>query len=139
MRIRNESRFTSYWQNVDVSPARSKLLLLVSMPIIIMKVLLIGMLAVVIVHVAVAYPRALDQVLQKVREAKSGDKTGNDSTRMKGGEFRQAGYERRGSLIRPGGLLSSDDLRRRLDELRTTGSRSTACCVRNGESHYGKQ
>ena len=64
MRIRNESRFTSYWQNVDVSPARSNLLLLVSTPIIIMKVLLIGILAVVIVHVAVAYPRALDQVLQ---------------------------------------------------------------------------
>lgn len=84
-------------------------------------------------------PSAWRKVERAVRIAILSGQPGYDSIRMKGGEFRQAGYERRGSLIRPGGLLSSDDLRRRLDELRTTGSRSTACCARNGESHYGKQ
>ena len=64
-------------------------------------------------------PRALEQVIRAFREAEALGQTDNDSTQLKGGE-RNVGSNKKGFLIRPGGSLNSDDLRRRLDELRTS-------------------
>lgn len=64
-------------------------------------------------------PRAWMQVERAFREAAVSGQTDEDSTLFEGGVFRQKGSEVKGSLIRPGGSLSTDDLRRRLNELRS--------------------
>ena len=117
------SRKQQHWDFVSVVSHIVKLLIWASITLFAMFVL----------------PSAWRKVERAFRQTIVSGQAGYGSIRMKGGEFRQEGDERRDSLIRPGGSLSSDDLRRRLDELRTTGSRSTACCARNGERHYGKQ
>lgn len=66
------------------------------------------------------YCMAVAQVSRVVQRVRIRHSSRSAYRREKGGEFRQAGYQQRGSLIRPGGSLNSDDLRRRLNELRST-------------------
>lgn len=120
MRGDNKSLLNRYWQESELRSGRSEILLPILVPIIVMKIILIGIVGTVIYKLAEAYPSALYDVLHEVHAAKKGVATDQKRTQLKGGGFRQAGYQQKGSLIRPGGSLNSDDLRRRLDELRST-------------------
>ena len=138
MRSNKESRFTRYWQERDLWTIRSNLLLPVLIPVILVKVLLLGTVATVIWNWLQAMPSALEHVSRAVRVAETSVPNVHRSTQLKGGEFWQTGFEVKGSLIRPGGSLSSDDLRRRLNELRSTKSGGPVRRSLNGESQYGK-
>ncbi len=98
----------------------SVLLSPILLPVYFMQLILTLTLGFIILVVMCSYPIALAQVARAVRVARAGDKTDDTPKKWRGGEFRQAGYQQKGSLIRPGGSLNSDDLRRRLDELRST-------------------
>ena len=119
MRKYKVSRFDRWWQEFDSGSVSSYLLLPIMAPLLITKLVLYGALVAVICFLIAAYPGAWNSVKRAFREAEALGQTDNDSTRMKGGENRQAGSKWKGSLVRPGGPLSSDDLRRRLYELRT--------------------
>ena len=119
MRKHMGSRFDRWLQVSDSGSVGSYLRLLITAPFIITNVLLYGILALVIVFELAMLPSAWEKVKRAFREAEVLGQTDRNRTRMKGGKARQAGFERKGSLVRPGGPLSSDDLRRRLYELRT--------------------
>lgn len=121
MRKHKYSRFKSLWQETDRHSIGFYLLLPFTVPIWLFKLALIGVMAVVIVLLVAVMPSALRMVERAVREAEASGQSESGSTRLKGGEARQ-GSERKGSLVRPGGPLSSDDLRRRLYELRSSKS-----------------
>jgi len=116
---RSKSRFDRWWQEFDSGSVSSYLLLPIMAPFLITKLVLYGMLALVILFELAAFPSAWDSVKRAFHKAEALGKSDHDSTRLKGGEARQKGSERKGSLVRPGGPLCSDDLRRRLYELRT--------------------
>lgn len=113
--------------------------LLFMAPFLITKLVLYGILTLVILFVLAVFPSAWDLVERAFREAEALGQTDHDSTRLKGGEFRQEGSERKGSLVRPGGPLSSDDLRRRLYELREMKPTKRVSLTRNVGGQYGKQ
>lgn len=73
----------------------------------------------IVVFVMFVLPSAWRQVERAFRKALVYGQTDEDSALFEGGVFRQEGLKAKGSLIRPGGSLNSDDLRRRLDELRS--------------------
>ena len=81
---------------------------------------------------------ALKKIDVALRDAIAMGQTNNDSTQLKGGEARQKGSGRKGSLVRPGGPLSSDDLRRRLYELRETRPERKASLTRNVGGQNGE-
>lgn len=140
MRLFTHSRFIRLGQDGDRWSVRSVLLLPIMIPVYLTQIVLIGGLVLLIILVMADFTSAIGQVTRVFREAMTNGLTDRDnSTRMKGGEFRQTGDRRKGFLIRHGGSLSNDDLRCRLYELRTTGSGRTACRARNGGSQYGKQ
>ena len=118
MRKYRVSRFDRWWQEFDSGSVSSYLLLPIMAPFVITKLVLYGILALVVLFELAVLPSAWDLVKRAFREAEALGQTDQDSTRLKGGEARQQGSERKGSLVRPGGPLSSDDLRRRLYELR---------------------
>lgn len=118
MRKYMETRFDRWWQDFDSGSASSYLLLPFMAPFLITKLAVYGLLALVILFELAVFPSAWDLVKRAFREAEALGQTDQDSTRRKGGEARQKGSERKDSLVRPGGPLSSDDLRRRLYELR---------------------
>ena len=131
MRKYKVSRFDRWWQEFDSGSVSSYLLLPFMAPFVITKLVLYGILALVILFELAVFPSAWDLVKRAFREAEALGQTDHDSTRLKGGEARQKGSERKGSLVRPGGPLSSDDLRRRLDELRETRPERKASLTRN--------
>lgn len=115
---RSTSRFDRWWQEFDSKSVSSYLPLPFMAPFLITKLAVYGVLALAILTELVSLPSALRLVGRAFREAAAFGHTDKDSTRLKGGEARQKGSGRKGSLVRPGGPLSSDDLRRRLYELR---------------------
>ena len=121
MRKRQSSWFDRKWQDFDSKSGQSILLLPIIAPFLLVKLLVFGALAIVILIELALLPSALKLVERAFRDAEALVQTDNDSTRLKGGEARQ-GSERKGSLVRSGGPLSSDDLRRRLYELRSSKS-----------------
>ena len=116
---KSKSRFVRWWQSVNVKSVLRCLLLLITSPVWIAKVILFGVLGLTIVFEVWSAPSAWRLLKRVFREAVVIGQTDYDSTRLKGGEARQTGSGRKGSLVRSGGPLSSDDLRRRLYELRT--------------------
>lgn len=117
-------RFICWWQELGFWSVVRFLLFPFIAAIWILKVALLGIVAGVVIYVALAYPSAWKRISRSYREAIASGQTDHDSTRLEGGEARQ-GSERKGSLVRPGGPLSSDDLRRRLYELRSLKSERT--------------
>jgi len=133
------SRFDRWWQELDSQSVIYFLTLPIAVPVWLAKVTVIGLLVGMIIFVMVAYPSACTTVLRAFREAVALGQTDYDSTRLKGGETRQTGSGRKGSLIRPGGSLSSDDLRRRLYELRTSKTERMNRRAPNVGGQNGKQ
>ena len=64
--------------------------------------------------------------------------TDSNSAQLKGEEW-QRGNQQRGSLIRFGGSLNSDDLRHRLNELRSSKSGGPERRTPKTGGHYAKQ
>ncbi len=77
-----------------------------------------AVLGVIAIFVLALMPAAVRMVFKAVHRANTPSSADHISVSKNGG-FRQAGFEK-GFLIRPGGSLSSDDLRRRLYQLRTS-------------------
>lgn len=119
MRKRKYSLFDHWWQTTDPWSVGRWLLLLVIGPVLFMKLVVNGALLVLIIFEVVNFPSALRTVVRAFKEAEALGQTDRNSTQLKGGE-RNVGSNKKGFLIRPGGSLNSDDLRRRLDELRTS-------------------
>ena len=101
-------------------------------------IVIIGIRTCITSMVLLVFASAFAQVWRAFHRALAIDIAYQSSTQMKGGEPRQTGFRSRGSLIRSGGSLSSDDLRRRLNELRSTKSGGPVRRSLNGESQYGK-
>ena len=118
MRHTRQSRFYRFEQKRKRRSFVSILLFVSQSPIIVTKLAIIMGLGYLIATVVRLSPDAYRLVALKEREAIRLGDSDHDSTRLEGGEARRKGSERRGSLVRPGGPLSSDDLRRRLYELR---------------------
>ena len=116
---KSRSRFDRWWQEFDPKSVRSYLLLLFMAPFLIAKLAVYLLLVVAIATELAVLPSAWRLIERAFREAVALGQTDDDSTRLKGGEARQTGSGKKGSLVRSGGPLSSDDLRRRLYELRT--------------------
>lgn len=114
-------RFICWWQELGFWSVIKFLLFPFIAAIWILKAALLGIVVGVVIYVALASPSAWMRISRSYRGAIESGQTDHDSTRLKGGEARQ-GSERKGSLVRPGGSLNSDDLRRRLYELRTAKS-----------------
>ena len=115
---RSTSRFDRWWQEFNSTSVSSYLLLPFMAPFLIVKLAVYGLLALVILFELAAFPSAWRLVERAFREAEALGQTDKGSTRLKGGEARRKGSGRKGSLVRPCRRLSSDDLRRRLYELR---------------------
>ena len=138
MRKYGVSRFDRWWQEFDSGSVSSYLLLPIMAPFVITKLVLYGLLALVILFELAVWPSAWNLVKRAVREAEALGQTDQDSTQLKGGEAQQEGSERKGSLVRSGGPLSSDDLRRRLYELRETKSKRKTSFTRNVGGQNGE-
>ena len=138
MRKYKVSRFDRWWQEFNSGSVSSYLLLPFMAPFVIAKMVLYGILALVILFELAVLPSAWDLVKRAFREAEALGQTDHGSTRLKGGEARQKGSERKGSLVRPGRPLSSDDLRRRLYELRERKPNGTANLTRNRGGQNGE-
>ena len=121
MRKRKYSLFDHWWQTTDPWSVGRWLLLLIIGPVLFTKLVVNGTLFALVVFEAVKFPSALRTVIRAFKEAEALGQTDRNSTQLKGGEYRSS-YSK-GFLIRPGGSLSSDDLRRRLNELRTPHKR----------------
>ena len=113
-------RFVRLWRDGQRLSTKTVLLLPIIVPVLIVQVALIGFVLAVMFFIAVSASSAFDLIGRAVEAARSHDQIDEPFLTVKGGGFRQAGYEQEGSLIRPGGSLSSDDMRHRLDELRST-------------------
>lgn len=138
MRKYRVSRFDRWWQEFDSGSVSSFLLLPIMAPFVITKLVLYGVLALVILFELAVLPSAWDLVKRAFREAEALGQTDHDRARLKGGEARQKGSERKGSLVRPGGPLSSDDLRRRLYELREGKPTGMASLTQNVGGQNGE-
>ena len=136
---RSVSRFDRWWQEFDSKSVSSYLLLPFMAPFLITKLAVYGLLALVILIELAALPSAWRMIERAFREAVALGQTDDDSTRLKGGEARQTGFGRKGSLVRSGGPLSSDDLRRRLYELRTPKTERMNRRTPNVGGQNGKQ
>lgn len=113
-------RFVRLWREGKRLSMRSLLLLPITVPVLIVQFMLIGIVLAVLLYIAVSASEAFDLIGRAVADAQSSDEIDELLFFVEGGEFRQTGYRQKGSLIRPGGSLSSGDLHRRLDELRST-------------------
>jgi len=138
MRHTRQSRSYRSEQNGKRRSLVSILLFVTQSPIIVTKLAIIMGLGYLIATVVRRSPDAYRLVALKEREAMRLGNSDQDSTRLKGGEARQKGSERKGSLVRPGGPLSSDDLRRRLYELRERKPKGKANLTRNVGGHNGE-
>lgn len=114
------------------------LLLPVIIPILILRLVCFLIVTVLTLVVAMAYPGAVRIVLHKVHAATITADTDSNSAQLKGEEW-QRGNQQRGSLIRSGGSLNSDDLRHRLNELRSSKSGGPERRTPKTGGHYAKQ
>ncbi|MBI1311225.1 hypothetical protein GC176_07950 [bacterium] len=131
--------FDRWWQEFDPKSVGSYLLLLFMAPFLIAKLAVYLLLVVAIATELAVLPSAWWLLKRAFREAVAFGQTDDDSTRLKGGEARQTGSEWKGSLVRFGGPLSSDDLRRRLYELRTLKTERMSRRTPNVGGQNGKQ
>ncbi len=132
-------RFVRWWRDGKRLSMRSVLLLPITVPILITQVTLIGIVLAVLFYIAVNLSDAFDLIGRAVADAQSSDEVDEPFLFVKGGEFRQAGDQRRGSTARLAEPKSGDDLRHRLDELRSTRTGIPARRSRNLGGQYGKQ
>ncbi len=138
MRKRKYSTVKRWWEDFETNSLVFYLLLPFTGTVFVVKAALCVALALVVYAEITLLPSALRQVERAFREAEALGQTDDDSTRLKGGEARQKGSERKGSLVRPGGPLSSDDLRRRLYELRERKPKGKANLARNVGGQNGE-
>ncbi|MCA9047687.1 MAG: hypothetical protein KDA89_03105 [Planctomycetaceae bacterium] len=138
MRKYKTSRFDRWLQDFDSGSVSSYVRLAVMSPFLIVKLVIYGMLALVILIVLAVFPSAWSLVERAFREAEAHGQSDRNSTRLKGGEARQKGTEWKGSLVRSGGPLSSDDLRRRLYELREAKPERKVSLTRNVGGQNGE-
>lgn len=132
-------RFVRWWREGKRLSMQSILLLPITVPILITQVTLIGIVLAVLFYIAVNMSDALDLIGRAVADAQSSAEIDEPFLFVKGGEFRQAGDRRRGSTARFAEPRSGDDLRHRLDELRSMRiGNPTHRTPRNG-GQYGKQ
>ena len=137
-RYYSKSWFDRGWQEFDSKSRSSYLLLPIVALFLLVKLFVFGALAIVILIEVALLPSALKLVERAIRDAEVSGETNRFSTRLEGGEARQKGSERKGSLVRPGGPLSSDDLRRRLYELRERKPKGKANLTRNVGGQNGE-
>ena len=138
-RYDSKSPFDRWWQEFDSKSVTSYLLLLIMAPFLLAKLAVYLLLFVAIATELAVLPSAWRLLKRAFREAVAVGQTDNDSTRLKGGEARQTGSGRKGSLVRSGGPLSSDDMRRRLYELRTPTTERMNRRTPNVGGQNGKQ
>ena len=116
----------------------SVLLLLITTPILIAQVAVIGVVVVVVVFIAISLPRTFGELARAVRAATSNGKADSPSKHTRGGEVRQAGYDKKISATRESASTRSDDLRRRLNELRSVRTGHPAHRPQKLGGQYGK-
>jgi hypothetical protein len=110
----------------------------IALPVIVVKVALYVCLLAITLFMAVMYPAAVDIVLRHIHRTERSMNSRSNSARLKGEEW-QRGNQQRGSLIRSGGSLNSDDLRHRLNELRSSKSGGPERRAPKTGGHYAKQ
>lgn len=98
----------------------------------------IGLLLTIGIFPAYLYCWAISVVFHHVRVALELNSSKRNSAQLKGEEW-QKGNQQRGSLIRSGGSLNSDDLRHRLNELRSSKSGGPERRTPKIGGHYAKQ
>lgn len=116
----------------------SVLLLLITTPILFVQLGFIVLAVVVVVIITISLPRTFGELARAYRVATSNGKADRPSKHTRGGEVRQAGYDKMISATRFGASTRSDDLRRRLNELRSVGTGHPAHRPRNVGGQYGK-
>lgn len=117
MRKNKYSWFDHWWQITDSWSVGRVILLPFVTPILFTKLAIYLLLFALVVYEAMAFFSAMKIVVRVFQEAEAHGQTDQSSNQAKGGE-RQGNTK--GFLIRPGGSLNSDDLRRRLYELRAS-------------------
>ena len=118
--------------------ARSLLLLPIVIPILIAQVVVIGFVVIVLLFITISIPRTFGEIARAFRAASSSGKADSPSKFVKGGEVRQTGYHKKISATRYGASTRSDDLRRRLNELRSMRTGNPAHRLQHLGSQYGK-
>lgn len=117
----------------------SVLLLLITTPILITQVAVIVVVVVVVMFITISLPRTFDELARAYRVATSNGKADSPSKLTRGGEVRQAGYDKMISATRESASTRSDDLRRRLNELRSMRTGNPANRPQHLGGQYGKQ
>ena len=102
------------------------------------QMLLVGVVLLVVLFMAISLPRAVALFSRAYREASSTGKAGKNSKLARGGEVRQAGYQEKISATRYGASTRSDDLRRRLNELRSMRTGNPAHRPQHLGGQYGR-
>ena len=110
----------------------------IALPVIVVKVALYVRLLAITLFMAVMYPAAVDIVLRHIHRTERSMNSRSNSAQLKGEEW-QKRNQQRGSLIRSGGSLNSDDLRHRLNELRSSKSGGPERRTPKTGGHYAKQ
>lgn len=103
------------------------------------QLVLVGVVLIVMLFMAVSLPRAVALFARAYREASSTGKADKHSKLARGGEVRQAGFQKTISATRSGAPMRSDDLRRRLNELRSVRTGHPAHRPQHLGGQYGKQ
>lgn len=130
------SVFYHWWLDSDLRSVGRFIWLLLSLPVLLVKLVLHGGLVILVIYQIIRLPSNLRAIARTFREATALGQTDRSSTRMKGGGYQKSYLK--GSLIRSGGSFSSDDLLRRLDELRTPHERRKRRTPKTGGQN-GKQ
>ena len=102
------------------------------------QMLLVGAVLLVVLFMAISLPRAIGEFARAYRAASSSGKADSPSRLVKGGEVRQAGYHKKISATRYGASTRSDDLRRRLNELRSMRTGNPAHRPQQLGGQYGR-
>lgn len=103
------------------------------------QLVVMGVVLLVVLFWAISLPRAIAMFTRAYREASSTGKADKHSKLARGGEVRQAGYQEKISAARYGASTRSDDLRRRLNELRSMRTGNPAHRPQHLGGQYGKQ
>ncbi len=106
------------WEQLSEAPI---LIWPILLPALAAKLAFLACVLAMTVIVVVTYPTAVEIVLEHISRVAISTGTESNSAQSKGEEW-QKGKAVKGSLIRSGGSLNSDDLRRRVYELRSTAS-----------------
>ena len=103
------------------------------------QLVVMGAVLLIVLFWAVSLPRAIAMFTRAYREASSNGKADKHSKLARGGEVRQAGYQEKISATRYGASTRSDDLRRRLNELRSMRTGNPAHRPQHLGGQYGRQ